>query len=144
MSLNTGAAEAILSNVGLLARKLRQVQIEGDLTLAERAAMSRLAHAGPATSAELARAEQISPQSMGVTLSALERQGLIGRDSDPHDGRRVVFSFTEAGLQWLKDSSNARAEVLAAVLADRFTSTEIELLVLVAPLLERLALSIPS
>jgi DNA-binding MarR family transcriptional regulator len=136
------AAEAILNGVGILARKLRQVIVEGDPTLAERAALSRLSHLGPATSAELARAEQISPQSMGVTLSALEERGMIGRSRDPRDGRRVVFSFTEAGSHWLKNSRNARADVLAEALASSFTDAEIEQLTAAAPLLQRLALSI--
>ena len=110
--------------------------------MAERAAMSRLSHVGPATSAELARAEQISPQSMGVTLGALEARGLIRRDRDPQDGRRVAFSFTEAGLQLLANSRNARSEILAKALAKSFTKTEIQQLEAAAPLLERLALSI--
>lgn len=135
-------AEAVLSSVALLARKARQVPVEGELTLAERAAMSRLSQAGPGTSAELARAEQISPQSMGVTLSALESRGLIRRGHDPQDGRRVVFSFTEAGLQLQKNSRSARSEMLARALAKSFTKVEIQQLEAAAPLLERLAMSI--
>ena len=138
-----GVAEAVLSSVGLLVRRVRQVKTEDDLTLAERAALGRLAtHAGPATSAELARAEQISAQSMGVLLAALEDRGLIVRGRDPHDGRRVVYSFTESGLQWRKNNRNARADVLAHALAEHFTSSEVEQLSAAAPLLERLALSI--
>jgi DNA-binding MarR family transcriptional regulator len=137
-------AEAVLRGVGLLARKARQVRVEGDLTVAERAALSRLPLTGPATSAELARAERISPQAMGVTLGALEKRGLIERGHDPHDGRRVVFSLTEGGREWLNGSRNARADIAAGVLADWFTGAEIEQLRVATPLLERMAHHLPS
>ncbi|MGQ4514146.1 MarR family transcriptional regulator [Streptomyces sp. DW26H14] len=133
------ATAAILDSVGLLARKARQVHTKGDLTLAERGALSRLSRTGPATSAELARGEQISPQAMGVTLSALEGRALIARSRDPQDGRRVVFSFTEAGDRILKEHRNTRAETVAATLRSRFTDAEIEQLIAAAALLRRLA-----
>ena len=56
---------------GLLVRKLRQAPPEGELTLAESSALSRLERGGPATSSDLARLDRISPQSMGVTVAAL-------------------------------------------------------------------------
>jgi DNA-binding MarR family transcriptional regulator len=55
----------------------------------------------------LARAEQISVQSMGATLGPLEARGLIKRQSDPADGRRAVMSVTEAGLSALSDKRNS-------------------------------------
>jgi DNA-binding MarR family transcriptional regulator len=133
------AAEAVLNSVGLLARKVRQVRTKGDLTLAERGALARLSRTGPGTSAELAREEQISPQAMGVTLSALENRGLIDRGRDPQDGRRVVFSFTESGRQLFEAHRNTRADIVAAALSDRFTDAEVEQLIAAAQLLERLA-----
>lgn len=76
---------------------------------------------------------------MGVTLNGLERRGLIGRNSDPYDGRRVVFSFTEAGRQLLKENRNARADAVAAALKEQFTDAEMEQIIAAAPLLKRLA-----
>ncbi|HEX3782052.1 MAG TPA: MarR family transcriptional regulator [Pseudonocardiaceae bacterium] len=140
MSTDVGAAaEAVLDSVGLLARKVRQIRTNGDLTLAERGALSRLSRTGPATSAELAREEQISPQAMGATLSGLEGRGLIRRGRDPQDGRRVVFSFTKAGRILLAGHRNTRAEVVATVLSDGFTNAEVKQLIAAAPLLRRLA-----
>lgn len=135
-------AERLLRAVGLIARRLRQGHFNGDLTLPERGALAHLSRGGPATSAELARAEQIKPQSMGVTLAALESRGLITRDRDRQDGRRIVYSFTEDGANLLKSNRNARAEVLEHVLTETFSSTEIEQLRLAAPLLERLGTQI--
>jgi DNA-binding MarR family transcriptional regulator len=126
----------------LLLRRLRQVQGEGELTLPESSALVRLERGGPATPSALARLEQISPQSMGATLAALESRGLIERHSDPDDGRRSVMSVTEAGRQVLGDRRNARTEQLARALSAGFTQAELEQLMAVAPLLERLAQSI--
>ena len=49
----------------------------------ETSALSRLDRGGPMTSSDLARQDRISPQSMGVTVAALEQRGLIARDRDP-------------------------------------------------------------
>jgi DNA-binding MarR family transcriptional regulator len=141
--LDVGQLAAVLrANVGLLLRRLRQVQGEGELTLPESSALVRLERGGPATPSALARLEQISPQSMGATLAALESRGLIERHSDPDDGRRSVMSVTEAGRQVLGDRRNARTEQLARALSAGFTQPELDQLMAVAPLLERLAQSI--
>jgi len=125
--------------IGLLVRRLRQVQLPGELTLAETWALKRLDSAGPATSSELARQDRISPQSMGVTLAVLEERGLIERRRDPADGRRVVLSVTEAGHQLVHDRRGARVEQFAAALRGGFTAAERDQLLAAAPLLERLA-----
>jgi DNA-binding MarR family transcriptional regulator len=135
-------AAAIYLSVGLLRRRLRQVPTEGDLSLPEYAALRRLERGGPATVTALARAEQISVQSMGATLSAVETRGLIKRHSDPADGRRAVMSITEAGLFALNDKRNARIAQFARVLAAGFTPAELAQLRAAAPLIERLAESI--
>jgi DNA-binding MarR family transcriptional regulator len=135
-------ASALRVSIGLLLRRLRQVQADGELTLPESSALTRLDRGGPATSSALARLEQISPQSMGATLSALEARGLVERRPDPGDGRRVVISLSEAGLQALRDKRNARIEQLARALSSGFTRSELQQLMAAAPLLERLAQSI--
>ena len=135
-------AAALRVSIGLLLRRLRQVQVEGELTLPESSALVRLDRGGPTTPSELAKREQISPQSMGATLAALEARGLVGRRPDPRDGRRVVLSVTQAGRAVLLDKRNARAEQLAQALSAGFTPAELRQLLAAAPLLERLAQSI--
>jgi DNA-binding MarR family transcriptional regulator len=132
-------AAALRVSMGLLLRRLRQVGVPGELTVPETSALARLDRNGPATSSELARVEQISPQSMGATLSALEARGLVTRDPDARDGRRIVLSVTEAGRQLLRDKRDARTEHLARALAAGFTREELGQLMAAAPLLERLA-----
>jgi DNA-binding MarR family transcriptional regulator len=135
-------AEALRVSIGLFLRRLRQVQAEGELTLPESSALVRLDRGGPATPGVLARLEQISPQSMGATLGALEARGLVERRPDPGDGRRAVMSLTEAGLQMLRSRRSARTGQLAQALASGFTQPELRQLMAAAPLLERLAQSI--
>jgi DNA-binding MarR family transcriptional regulator len=140
---DAGQVAAVLRvSIGLLLRRLRQVQAEGELTLPESSALVRLDRGGPATPSALARLEQISPQSMGATLAALEARGLVERHPDPQDGRRSVMSVTDPGRQLLGDKRNARVEQLAAALSAGFTPAELKQLLAAAPLLERLAQNI--
>ena len=132
-------AAALRVSVGLLVRQLRQAQADGELTLPQLAALARLDRGGPATASALAKQEQISPQSMGATVAALEARGLVGRASDPDDGRRVVLSITDAGLQVVRERRGARVERMAQALSGGFTPAELEQLSVAAPLLERLA-----
>jgi DNA-binding MarR family transcriptional regulator len=110
--------------------------------LPESSALTRLDRNGPATATALARQEQISPQSMGATLAALEARGLAERRPDPGDGRRVILSITEAGREVMRNRRNARTEQLAQALSAGFTPAELAQLMAAAPLLERLAQSI--
>jgi DNA-binding MarR family transcriptional regulator len=135
-------ATALHVSTGLLLRRLRQLKAEGELTLPESAALARLNRGGPTTAGALARLEQISPQSMGATLAGLEARGLVERQPDPADGRRIVLSLSAAGQRMLSDRRSARTRQLAAALAAGFTATELDQLMTASPLLERLADSI--
>jgi DNA-binding MarR family transcriptional regulator len=135
-------AAALRVSIGLLLRRLRQVRPDDEITLPESSALARLDRTGPATPGALAKVEQISPQSMGATLAGLETRGLVARHPDPADGRRVVLSVTEAGLQLLRDKRGARTGQLAQALSAGFTAAELRQLAAAAPLLERLAQSI--
>ncbi|MFB9832630.1 MarR family winged helix-turn-helix transcriptional regulator [Actinoallomurus acaciae] len=135
-------AAALLVSMSMFRRRMRQVPVQEELTLPETAALSRLDRSGPTTASAMARAEQISPQSMGATLGALESRGLVDRRPDPEDGRRVVLSVTEAGRALLRDKRTARIRQIAQVLAGEFTPEEQRHLMAAAPLIERLAQSI--
>lgn len=135
-------AEALRLSIGLLLRRLRQPLGEDDLTMPETAALARLERGGPTTSAALAKLEQISPQSMGATLSALRARGFVVRKPDPLDGRQSVVSIAAAGLKALRSRRGARTEKLAHALSTGFTTAELKTLAAAAPLLERLAQNI--
>jgi DNA-binding MarR family transcriptional regulator len=139
---NEALAHELRTGIGLLLRRLRQIPVEGDLSLPESGALARLDRYGPASASELAKAEQISPQSMGATLAGLEARGLIRRTPDPEDGRRAILSPTAAGARTLRSRRTAKTELMAAALDAEFTAAELEALRAAAPLVERLAQSI--
>jgi DNA-binding MarR family transcriptional regulator len=135
-------AGSLRLSLGILIRRLRQVRSEDELTLPEISVLARLDRDGPTTVTALAKLEQISAQSMGATLGALEARGLVTRASDPGDGRRVVMSATAAGLANLQTGRNARLQALARALSTAFSPAELEALRAAAPLIERLAQNI--
>lgn len=135
-------AAALQVSIGFFVRRLRQAPVQGELTMPEMSALARLDRAGSATPSVLARAEQITPQAMGATLSALARRGLVEGQPDPADGRRTVMSLTGAGRQIVHSKRSARTEQLAKALSDGFTREELQVLMAAAPLIERLGQSI--
>ena len=75
---------------------------------------------------------------MGATLSELEARGLVNRQPDPDDGRRILLSISATGRRELNRRRNARVEQTHKGLAD-FTESELAQLAVAAPLIERLA-----
>ena len=132
-------ASRLRASVGLLVRRLRQAHVEGELSLSESSALARVERDGPMTAAELARAEHISPQSMGATLHGLVDPGLVTRSADPLDGRRILLSVSAAGREVRERRQAETAERLADVIAGELSAEELELLQQVVPLLQRLA-----
>jgi DNA-binding MarR family transcriptional regulator len=126
-------------SVGMLMRRLKQTAPVDDLTMPETSALSRLDRGGPMTSSELARQDRVSPQSMGVTVAALEQRGLITRDRDPEDGRRIMLSLTEPGRQVVHSRRGAMTGQIARALRENFTPAERAQLRSIVPLVERLA-----
>ncbi len=135
----TRAAGELRALIGRLARRLRQTSVAGEMTLSQASVLSLLEREGPATPGVLAAKERISPQSMGAILISLEALGLVSRTPDPTDGRCLVISLTEAGLQAVQGARRQREERLARALADHFTAEEQQVLIAALPLLERLA-----
>src|ERR1700733_11427442 len=94
-------ASALLLNVGLFVRRLRQSLGTAELTMPEQSTLSRLERGGPASASDLARAEQVTPQAVGPLVAVLEERGLVMRSPDPKDGRRVPPPGAETGLEGL-------------------------------------------
>ncbi len=98
--------------IGLLARRLRQFQPHGVLSVSEKSPLALLEREGPTTCSALAKRQQITPQSLGVILAALESRGLIRRRPDPNDGRWVVMSLTRAGRDAVLRERDATMDLL--------------------------------
>jgi DNA-binding MarR family transcriptional regulator len=89
--------------VGLLIRRVRAAASTEKLSLTEAMVMSRLAREGPATTADLARAEGMKPQSMRTTIATLEEMEMVERIPHPTDGRQVNIQLTARGIS-IRDS----------------------------------------
>lgn len=83
--------------IGRLVRRMRAAAAQHELSLTESAVLARLEREGPATTAELARAEGMRPQSMSTAIAALEERGFIERRPHPSDGRQVHIALTDSG-----------------------------------------------
>jgi DNA-binding MarR family transcriptional regulator len=108
-----GFAQAI----GLLVRRVRAASGSNELSLTECAVMARLAEDGPATTADLARAEGMKPQSMGATIAALEEMGMVERKPHPTDGRQLYIELTAKGDAVRKNSRDAKRTWLEQAIA---------------------------
>jgi DNA-binding MarR family transcriptional regulator len=103
--------------IGLLVRRVRAAAASHELSLTEAAVLSRLARDGPATTADLARAESVKPQSMGATIAALEEMGLVERKPHPTDGRQVNIELTAKGAAVRTSAKDAKRTWLAQAIA---------------------------
>src|SRR6185503_15525220 len=85
--------------LGRLVRHMRAAAAQHELSLTESAVLARLGRDGPATTAELARAEGMRPQSMSAAVATLEERGLVERKPHPSDGRQLNIALTDKGAE---------------------------------------------
>jgi DNA-binding MarR family transcriptional regulator len=137
MPLETAITELSLA-IGQLLRRLRAASNPDELTWSQTVALSQLEKAGPMTTADLARAESVKPQSMGATLGELEREGLVKRHPHPTDGRQVLFALTAEGVEARRKRSAAKQRWLLAAMA-KLDPEERQTLVSAAALIKRLS-----
>ena len=107
------AINDLTHTIGLLVRRVRAAAASHELSLTEVAVMGRLAREGPATTADLARAERMKPQSMGTTVAALEEMGMVARKPHPTDGRQVNIELSAKGAAVRKNVVDAKHTWLA-------------------------------
>ena len=106
------AAEDFAMALGLPPTELQE------FSWTQQAVLSRLEKHGPATAADLARAERVKPQSMGTALGLLEKMGLVERKAHPADGRRINIKLTARGITLRRNSKEATYAWLAGAIAE--------------------------
>jgi DNA-binding MarR family transcriptional regulator len=124
--------------VGLLVRRVRAAAASQELSLTEAAVVGRLAKDGPATTADLARAEGMKPQSMGTTIAALEELGLVEREPHPTDGRQINIALTPKGEALRKSAKDAKRTWLAQAVS-QLDKQQQETLFAASEIIKRLA-----
>ena len=84
----------------------------------QKAVLRRLEKHGPATAADLARAEGVKPQSMGTALALLEKMGLVERKAHPTDGRQINIKLTARGITLRRNTTEATYAWLSRAIAE--------------------------
>jgi DNA-binding MarR family transcriptional regulator len=137
------AVTDFIQSIGLLVRRVRAAAASQELSLTEGSVMGRLAREGPATTADLARAEGMKPQSMGTTIAALEELGMVERNPHPTDGRQVNIALTAKGAAVRKSAKDAKRTWLARAIS-QLDEKEREALFEAGEIIKRLAESDPQ
>ncbi|HET9627341.1 MAG TPA: MarR family transcriptional regulator [Kofleriaceae bacterium] len=109
------------------------------LTSPQVSVLHRLQETGPATAADLARAELITPQAMAVVIAALEADGYIARKSDSNDARCRLISITKSGQRAFEEGRAARQSWLTKAVESEIAREEMPTLRAGLALLRRLA-----
>lgn len=123
--------------IGRVVRHMRAAAAQHELSLTEFAVLARLGREGPATTAELARAEGMRPQSMSVAVATLEERGLVERKPHPSDGRQMNIVLTDKGAAVRASTKDLKRAWLAQATA-RLEDEEREILARAGDILKRL------
>jgi DNA-binding MarR family transcriptional regulator len=122
----------------LMVHRLRAEAGGDGLSLSESAALRRLDTDGAMTTAELARAENVRPQSMSATVATLEHAGMVRRRPHPTDGRQVLLELTDEGAALRAHKKLVKRTWIAGAVA-QLSDEEQAVLFRAAGLLKRLA-----
>jgi DNA-binding MarR family transcriptional regulator len=134
-------AEQLRTVISALVRRTRAASAEQPYTWPQGAVLRRLDSDGPMTTADLARAELIKPQTMGSFVADLEEAGLVTRTDDAEDGRRRVVSLTRAGSRALASGRAQRQSWMARAIEEQLSPDEQRALLAAIELMRRIAAS---
>jgi DNA-binding MarR family transcriptional regulator len=112
---------------------LSQLEVLGEVSRAPRSRGA--APGGISTPAELAARLHVRVQSLTDSINELVSRGLVRRRPDEDDRRRQLIEITRAGIALLDDDRAERD----ATMRENLTDLEFNLLMLVAPVLRKLA-----
>jgi DNA-binding MarR family transcriptional regulator len=132
------AVNELTASIGQLLRRLRAEANPEELNLSQLSVLSRLDQHGAMTTADLARAETMKPQSMGTILASLEQEGWVERNPHPTDGRQILFALTAQGMEVRRKRGIAKREWLLAAIG-KLEPAEVQTLMAAIPLIKRLS-----
>jgi DNA-binding MarR family transcriptional regulator len=116
--LETRLASDLSLAVVRLARQLRFRRPESPVSLSQLSALSTLHKEGAMTPGALAVRERVRPPSMTRVVAALADLGLVARTAHPVDGRQVLVSVSDAGVDLVESERRASQEWLRRRLAE--------------------------
>jgi DNA-binding MarR family transcriptional regulator len=139
MASTTVNATELRESIMALTRQLRRHRSDNGLTLSQQQVLGEVVRAGVTTPAELAIRMHVRVQSLTDGINHLESRGLIERRTDDDDRRRQLIEATADGVALLEADRAERDDWLNSAMRDTLTDLEFNLLMLVAPVLRKLA-----
>jgi DNA-binding MarR family transcriptional regulator len=135
------AATELRESMMAVARQMRRHRPDHGLTLSQLELLGEISRTGVTTPAELSARLQVRVQSLTDSINELVSRELIARRPDETDRRRQLIELTDAGTALLQADRAERDAWLHATMRDNLSQLEFDLLVLVAPVLRKLAYS---
>jgi DNA-binding MarR family transcriptional regulator len=135
------AATELRESMMAVARQMRRHRPDHGLTLSQLELLGEISRTGVTTPAELSARLQVRVQSLTDSINELVSRELIARRPDETDRRRQLIELTDAGTALLRADRAERDAWLHATMRDNLSQLEFDLLVLVAPVLRKLAYS---
>jgi DNA-binding MarR family transcriptional regulator len=132
-------ATELRDSITAVARQMRRHRPDRGLTLSQLELLSEVSRTGITTPAELAIRLRVRVQSLTDSINELVGRELIERRTDETDRRRQLIELTNAGSALLDADRAERDAWLHATMRDNLTRLEFDLLMLVAPVLRKLA-----
>ncbi|KRD16836.1 MarR family transcriptional regulator [Mycobacterium sp. Root265] len=136
---DTSTATELRESVMAVARQLRRHRPDHGLTLSQMQVLAEVTRTGAATPAELAARMQVRVQSLTDSINGLAAAGLVSRRADDGDRRRQLVELTDDGTALLAADRAERDAWLDSSMRENLTELEFGLLLLVAPVLRKLA-----
>lgn len=124
-----------------VARQMRRHRPDHGLTLSQLELLGEAGRSGTTTPAEMGTRLHVRVQSLTDSINELVRRGLIARRPDDADRRRQLIEITDEGTALLQADRAERDAWLHATMRENLTDLEVDLLMLVAPVLRKLAYS---
>lgn len=105
-----------------LGRRMRLERVNGDVTDAQLSVLFWLWRDGALGLGKLSELERVTPPSMNRTVNGLVEAGLVERTTSADDGRKVLISPTEKGIELARQTKQRRvawfSEHLASLSAE--------------------------
>ena len=133
------AATELRESIVAVNQQMRRHRPDHGLTLSQMQLLSEVSRAGVTTPAELGVRLGVRVQSLTDSINALESRELIARRPDEVDRRRQLTEITPAGAELLEADRAERDAWLQATMRDNLSELEFDLVMLVAPVLRKLA-----
>jgi DNA-binding MarR family transcriptional regulator len=133
------AATELRESMMAVTRQMRRHRPDHGLTLSQLEILGEVSRSGTTTPAELGARLHVRAQSLTDSINELLSRGLITRRPDANDRRRQLIDLTQEGGALLKADRAERDAWLHDTMRDNLTELEFNLLMLVAPVLRKLA-----